>query len=80
MRDKAILIGLLAAVGALAERLTGERLEVGIVDENGNRTWFYASPLSYRWISPRPIQGEALDIASSDQTAPVPKLESTQNG
>jgi hypothetical protein len=46
MKDKEIMKGVLTLVGALAERQTGERLEIGIMDEHGNLTWFYTNPLS----------------------------------
>jgi hypothetical protein len=50
MSEKQILIGLVEAIGALAERLTGQRLEIRIRDEAGNGSWFYASD-AHRWTT-----------------------------
>ena len=51
--ERALLWALFNAVGALAERLTGETLVVAIPDNLGDeatRVWTYGSPLDVKWI------------------------------
>jgi hypothetical protein len=49
--EREILIGLISAIEALAERLTGERLEVKFTDGDGNFMWTRPSGTAVRWIS-----------------------------
>lgn len=50
IREKDLSIALLNAVGALAQRLTGEILAVRIVDSEGHPYWVYASPDAVKWV------------------------------
>jgi hypothetical protein len=47
--DRELLFTLIDAIGALSERLTGERLVIRVSADEGESTDMYASAQNYRW-------------------------------
>ena len=50
--EKALILSLFDAIGALAKRLTGETLEIALFDEEGSHRWHSPSSLYTRWCKP----------------------------
>ncbi|MGP0042481.1 MAG: hypothetical protein ACLPJW_17555 [Rhodomicrobium sp.] len=61
MNEKQILIGLVEAVSALAEKVTGQRLEIYIRDESGSGAWFYAGD-DHRWTTIQDHLGQPSSV------------------
>ena len=54
LTDRNLLMGLFSAMGALAFRLTGERLVVELTCGENETVWLFASPLKTIWLKNPP--------------------------
>jgi hypothetical protein len=75
IQDRDLLIGIFDAIGALSERLTGDKLIIDFTDTNGNVTSFYGGSIRTRWQSSKtqcpPSEARALsfDLARQESAA-----------
>jgi hypothetical protein len=53
IQDRDLLIAIFDAIGALSERLTGDRLVIDIPDARGNIVSFYGGSRRTHWESPK---------------------------
>jgi hypothetical protein len=68
-RDRDVLVAVLRLVGALAERLTGERVVVRIENERGDFVWCRPMTEYIRWEATVPEELPA------SQTGPEPSTD-----
>lgn len=61
MTDREILIALFNAVGALSERLIGEKLLLCVEKEDGHFEHVYANPSNVTWIKQEGLEAHVAD-------------------
>jgi hypothetical protein len=77
--DHELLVGLFNAVGALAERLTGDRMTVELRDSNGHTVQVYASSYpSIDWVPGAVPVHEQRTVFSLVESS-APKLDDSPN-
>jgi hypothetical protein len=67
IQDRELLIGIFNAIGALSERLTGDRLVIGLLDSNGAVVNFYSSARRAHWES---LKNQSLSEAHVPSSGP----------
>ena len=84
LSEKDWIVGIFQAVGALAERLTGEKLVVRLTDSEGNSYDVYADTSDTKWQRPSDaaasplgdgaprVDGPLADLSGRDSALPMP--------
>ncbi len=81
LSDRDLLLLLMGGIGAIAKRLTGENLEVAMIDESGTRICIDFSLMDAGFVSPEAVvsRHDARQAPSSMPPQPQTLLDGTQS-